>query len=86
MCMEERGARNGEAQNTAREMKRQVCVQKVFLEEKLQEHILAYHPLAALVLRHWSKCLSRWRIGDDGWTADLKEVEAGDGVWDREST
>ena len=65
-------AANGEAENVVKEVKRQVRVLKSGLEEKLRMHIPADHQIHTRLPRHGANCLSRYRVGDDGKTAEQR--------------
>ena len=65
---------DGEAGNAIKEVKRQVRVLKSSLEEMLQQHISAFHPILTWLPRHGAKCLTRYRTGEDGKTAEQRST------------
>ena len=65
---------NGEAENAVREVKRQIRVLHAVLEAKLGMHIPAAHPILTWLPRHAAEVMSRYRLGDDGKTAEQRRT------------
>ena len=60
----------GEAENAVKDIKSQVCVLKVSLEENLQQHVAADHPNLTWLRRQGANCPTRYRIEEDGKTGE----------------
>ncbi|CAK0892634.1 unnamed protein product [Prorocentrum cordatum] len=65
---------NGEAENAVKEVKRLVRVHKATLEERIGKKLPVDHPLWTWLPRHAAACLSRYRIGPDGRTAEQRRT------------
>jgi len=67
-------AANGEAENAVKEIKRQIRVLKSVMDEKMGTAVRADHPILSWLPRHCAECLSRYRIGQDGKTAEQRRT------------
>ena len=67
-------AANGLAEVGVREVKAQTRVLKSHLEERLKRQLDWSEPLATWLVRHSAKCLSRYRIQNDGKTPDQRRT------------
>ncbi|CAK0867442.1 unnamed protein product, partial [Prorocentrum cordatum] len=65
---------NGEAENAVKEVKRMARVLKATLEERIGKNLPVDHPLWTWLPRHAAACLSRYRIGLDGRTAEQRRT------------
>ena len=63
-------AANGEAENAGKEVKRQVRVLHAVLVERLGLHVPPDHPILTWLPRHAAEVISRYRVGEDGKTAE----------------
>ncbi len=67
-------AANGEAEGAEMEIKRAVRTLKSSLEEKIGVTVDVSHPILIWLPRRGAKCLSRYRIGDDGRAAEQRRT------------
>lgn len=65
---------NGEAESAVREVKRSARALKEALEERLQRRLPLTHDIWTWLPRHAADCLSRYRVGDDGRTAEQRRT------------
>ena len=65
---------NGMIEAAVREIKAQVRVMKSSLEEKLQMKLGDKHPLLAWLPRHAADLISRYKVGQDGRTAEQRRT------------
>ena len=63
---------NGEAENAVREIKRQARAIKSATENKLGKRLSEKDPLLSWLPRHASDLLNRYRVGEDGKTAEQR--------------
>ena len=64
----------GEIEVMVREVKRQVRAMKLSLQRRLQNDIVDSHPILAWMPRHAADCISRFRKGPDGLTAERRRT------------
>ncbi|CAK0906520.1 unnamed protein product [Prorocentrum cordatum] len=64
----------GESENAVKEVKRIVRVQKKTLEERIGTRLPLHHPIWTGLPRHAAACLSRYRIGEDGRSAEQRRT------------
>ena len=67
-------AANGEAERAVREIKGVIRALKSSLEHRLGRTLPASHPILTWMPRHAAECLSRYKIGEDGRTAEQRRT------------